>query len=119
MKYSSYLLLAAGLACGATAKPVSNNSQTSVIAPVLEIEQVDIVPIIKPTTHACTVNIVNHVVGTGASQTYNTTYQPPKNCPGPWNKVVLTYTGTSKGRVRLILSHRHSCLLVFMLTLIL
>lgn len=99
MKYSSYLLLAAGLACTATAKQVPNNAQSNVAASILEIEQVDIVPIVKPTTRSCTVNIVDHVVGTGASQTYNATYHPPKKCPGPWNKVVLTYTGASKGRV--------------------
>jgi len=83
----------------AAAKPVSLTSQNSV-AKVLEIEQVDLVPIRTPSTHSCTVNIVTHTVGTGPSQTYNTTYVPPKECPGPWSKVVLSYSGASKGRVR-------------------
>lgn len=83
----------------AVAKPVSLTSQNSVVK-VLEIEQVDLVPIRTPSTHSCTVNIVTHTVGTGPSQTYNTTYVPPKECPGPWSKVVLSYSGASKGRVR-------------------
>jgi hypothetical protein len=83
----------------AAAKPASLTSQNSVVK-VLEIEQVDLVPIRTPSTHSCTVNIVTHTVGTGPSQTYNTTYVPPKECPGPWSKVVLSYSGASKGRVR-------------------
>ncbi|KAI9279049.1 peptide N-acetyl-beta-D-glucosaminyl asparaginase amidase A-domain-containing protein [Umbelopsis sp. AD052] len=82
----------------AAAKPDSLASQNSPVTKVLEIEQVDLVPIRTPSTHACKVNIVTHTVGTGPSQTYNTTYIPPKECPGPWSKVVLTYTGASKGR---------------------
>ncbi|KAJ2955165.1 hypothetical protein NQZ79_g8794 [Umbelopsis isabellina] len=98
MRFSLYLLLTTGLACFASARILPNTAQSVLAVQTLDVEQVDIVPIVKPLTHSCTVNIVTHVVGTGDSQTYNHTYQPPKNCPGPWNKVVLTYTGASKGR---------------------
>jgi Peptide N-acetyl-beta-D-glucosaminyl asparaginase amidase A len=100
MRFSSYLLLPAGLACTAFARLLPNTAQSVLAVQTLDVEQADIVPIVKPPTHSCKVNIVTHVVGTGSSQTYNHTYEPPKNCPGPWNKVVLTYTGASKGRVR-------------------
>lgn len=100
MRFSSHLVLAIGLACSVSARILPNTAQSVLAVKTLDVEQVDIVPIIKPSTHSCTVNIVTHVVGTGSSQTYNHTYQPPKDCPGPWNKVVLTYTGASKGRVR-------------------
>jgi hypothetical protein len=99
MKIARFAALACFLSFAA-AKPASLTSQNSSVVKVLEIEQVDLVPIRTPSTHACTVNIVTHTVGTGPSQTYNTTYVPPKECPGPWSKVVLTYTGASKGRVR-------------------
>lgn len=97
---TTHLLVVIGLIGFTSAKPASLSSQYSATDQVLEIEQVDIVPISKPSTHSCTVNIVTHTVGTGPSQTYNNQYDPPKDCPGPWNKVVLTYTGASKGRVR-------------------
>ncbi|KAH8552781.1 peptide N-acetyl-beta-D-glucosaminyl asparaginase amidase A-domain-containing protein [Umbelopsis sp. PMI_123] len=92
------LIVLAGLLGLTSAKPASLTSLNSNTTQVLEIEQVDLVPIQTPSTHSCTVNIVTHTVGAGSSVSYNTTYVPPKDCPGPWSKVVLTYTGASKGR---------------------
>ncbi|OZJ03604.1 hypothetical protein BZG36_03695 [Bifiguratus adelaidae] len=63
----------------------------------LKIEEID-VPVSRPDTTSCTVNIVQTTFANSYGSFYNKTYTPPAACPGPWSKVVLTLSGTSQGR---------------------
>jgi len=54
-------------------------------------------PIAVPGTHSCTVALMTHDFKNSYGAPYNGTYTPPKACPGPWAKVVLTLTSTVAG----------------------
>jgi hypothetical protein len=58
-------------------------------------------PVPTPPTPSCTVNLATDYVtndASGAPQDFNGTFTPPSACPGPWAKVVLSFTGTEAGR---------------------
>ena len=57
-------------------------------------------PIVRPPTPSCTTTVMqdfafNSSVGNGV---YSGTLTPPAACPGPWNKIVLDFTGQVAGR---------------------
>jgi Peptide N-acetyl-beta-D-glucosaminyl asparaginase amidase A len=57
-------------------------------------------PIARPPTHSCTVTVMqdfafNSSVG---HDTFDGTLSPPADCPGPWSKIVLDFTGRVAGR---------------------
>ena len=53
-------------------------------------------PIVKPPTHSCTEQIVDH--GFADFNTFVSAHTPPADCAGPWTKVVLHLDGAVKGR---------------------
>ncbi|MCX3062350.1 peptide-N4-asparagine amidase [Streptomyces beihaiensis] len=56
-------------------------------------------PVSRPDTRHCTVTAVRHDFGnTLGEPPYETTLAPPADCRGPWNKVVLDWSGSVKGR---------------------
>lgn len=58
-------------------------------------------PVPTPPTPSCTVNLAADYTtndSSGAFQAYNGTFTPPADCPGPWAKVVLDFTGRETGR---------------------
>ncbi|WP_329307189.1 hypothetical protein OG322_28600 [Streptomyces sp. NBC_01260] len=56
-------------------------------------------PVSRPDTEHCSVTAVDHDFGyTLGGPPYTTTLTPPKKCEGPWNKVVLDWSGSVKGR---------------------
>jgi len=54
-------------------------------------------PVAVPATTSCTVQIMAHTFANSYGQPYIGTYAPPSVCPGPWAKVVLTFTATVGG----------------------
>lgn len=57
-------------------------------------------PIARPPTPSCTTTVMqdfafNSSVGQGV---FNGTLTPPTDCPGPWSKIVLDFTGKVAGR---------------------
>lgn len=56
-------------------------------------------PISRPDTTSCTVSVMqNHQFANSYSHPFTGTYNPPANCPGPWSKVVLDWSGSVAGR---------------------
>lgn len=56
-------------------------------------------PVSRPDTEHCAVTAVEHDFGyTLGGPPYTTTLTPPARCEGPWNKVVLDWSGSVKGR---------------------
>ncbi|MFF1643929.1 peptide-N4-asparagine amidase [Streptomyces sp. NPDC058240] len=85
--------LAAPAYAGATPKPGSN--------PAVDYQDpIDALPpVSRPDTKSCSVTAVDHDFGyTLGGPPYTTTLTPPKQCKGPWNKVVLDWSGSVKGR---------------------
>ncbi len=54
-------------------------------------------PIQRPTTKACTVNITKNFPFDTFGKISEQSYRAPKDCPGPWAKVVLEMNGTIDG----------------------
>ena len=54
-------------------------------------------PIAVPATMSCTEQIMSHTFANSYGQPYTGPYVPPPDCPGPWSKVVLTFTATVGG----------------------
>jgi hypothetical protein len=52
----------------------------------------------RPPTRSCTVTAMQHVFANSYGQPYVGTLAPPAGCAGAWNKVVLDWTASSKGR---------------------
>ncbi|MEZ0095899.1 peptide-N4-asparagine amidase [Streptacidiphilus sp. EB129] len=56
-------------------------------------------PVSRPATPHCTVTEMQNDFGnTISSPPYTGTVTPPKDCPGPWTKVVLDWSGSVQGR---------------------
>ncbi|MHB8341392.1 MAG: peptide-N4-asparagine amidase, partial [Mycobacteriales bacterium] len=64
--------------------------------PTLQQESAD-PPVTGPATTTCSETIMAHDFAASYGQPYNGTYTPSVGCPGPWAKVVLTFTGTVAG----------------------
>src|SRR3954453_17826722 len=56
-------------------------------------------PVSRPPTPHCAVTVMRNDFGnTISSPPYTGTVTPPEDCPGPWNKVVLDWSGSVQGR---------------------
>ncbi|WP_329569754.1 peptide-N4-asparagine amidase [Kitasatospora sp. NBC_01266] len=55
-------------------------------------------PISRPDTAHCTVTAMQHDFANSYGQPFTGTLTPPAACPGPWNKVVLDWSGSVAGR---------------------
>jgi hypothetical protein len=55
-------------------------------------------PISAPDTPHCTVTVMQHDFANSYGQPYTGTVTPPADCPGPWSKVVLDWSGSIAGR---------------------
>src|SRR5262249_13564714 len=87
-------LLCAALLGTGTAQADSGQIETSYQNPVTALP-----PVSKPDTHHCTVTAMQYDFGnTISSPAWNGTVTPPADCPGPWNKVVLNWSGSVQGR---------------------
>lgn len=52
----------------------------------------------RPPTKACAVTAMKHTFANSYGHPFVGTLAPPSDCAGPWAKVVLDWTGRSKGR---------------------
>ncbi|MDH6137710.1 hypothetical protein P3T37_007143 [Kitasatospora sp. MAA4] len=55
-------------------------------------------PVSRPDTPHCTVTAMQHDFANSYGQPFTGTLAPPANCPGPWSKVVLDWSGSVAGR---------------------
>jgi hypothetical protein len=55
-------------------------------------------PVARPATAGCTVTAMRHDFANSYGQPFVGTLTPPKDCPGPWSKVVLDWSGSVAGR---------------------
>ena len=55
-------------------------------------------PVSRPDTRHCTVTVMRHDFANSYGQPYTGTVTPPADCPGPWSKVVLDWSGSVAGR---------------------
>ncbi|SEM28189.1 peptide-N4-asparagine amidase [Streptacidiphilus jiangxiensis] len=87
-------LLCAALLGTGTARADAPGIETSYQNPVTALP-----PISAPDTHHCTVTAMQNDFGnTISSPAWSGTLTPPADCAGPWNKVVLTWSGSVQGR---------------------
>lgn len=85
---SAGVVAAAGPAAATTA-PVEVDYQNPVTA---------LPPIERPPTPSCTVTAMRHDFANSYGQPFTGTLAPPADCPGPWSKVVLDWSGSVAGR---------------------
>lgn len=93
--------VALGVALGTVAVAAPASSPAPAPSPSLPTDtqhevQADM-PIPVPSTHSCTVTLMTHDFKSSYGAPYVGGYVPPSACPGPWAKVVLTFTGTVAG----------------------
>ncbi|MBF9070232.1 peptide-N4-asparagine amidase [Streptacidiphilus fuscans] len=87
-------LLCAALLGTGTAHADAGQIETNYQNPVTALP-----PVSQPGTHHCTVTEMQNDFGnTISSPAWSGTVTPPADCPGPWNKVVLTWSGSVQGR---------------------
>ncbi|HEX6501361.1 MAG TPA: peptide-N4-asparagine amidase [Micromonosporaceae bacterium] len=55
-------------------------------------------PVSRPPTPHCTVTAMRHDFANSYGQPFRATLTPPADCPGPWSKVVLDWSGSVAGR---------------------
>jgi Peptide N-acetyl-beta-D-glucosaminyl asparaginase amidase A len=55
-------------------------------------------PVSRPPTKHCTVTAMQHDFANSYGQPFRATLSPPADCPGPWSKVVLDWSGSVAGR---------------------
>ncbi|MEV6008057.1 peptide-N4-asparagine amidase [Streptomyces sp. NPDC051976] len=79
----------ASAAAAAPASYVENGYQDPVTA---------LPPVSRPDTRHCAVTVMRHDFANSYGQPYTGTVTPPADCPGPWAKVVLTWSGSVAGR---------------------
>jgi hypothetical protein len=88
------VLLATALGAGSGTAAADGPVETGYQNPVTALPPVD-----RPPTPHCTVTVMQNDFGnTISSPPYTGTVTPPKDCPGPWNKVVLDWSGSVQGR---------------------
>ncbi|WP_344440563.1 peptide-N4-asparagine amidase [Kitasatospora nipponensis] len=93
------LCLPAGAATAATpsasaaAAPAAGRVETDYGNPVTALP-----PVSRPDTAHCTVTAMQHDFANSYGQPFTATLAPPANCPGPWTKVVLDWSGSVAGR---------------------
>lgn len=96
MRLGVLMATAAVLLAGPATFVSAAGAATLPALPTLQQESAD-PPITGPATTTCTETIMVHDFAFSYGQPYNGTYTPPAGCPGPWAKVVLTFTGTVAG----------------------
>ena len=93
-RYLSALLLAVAALGVVTAPPASADTVVVNYQDPLRA----LPPVSRPPTPSCTVTAMQHEFANSYGQPFVGTLTPPAACQGPWTKVVLTWTATSKGR---------------------
>lgn len=82
----------------ASAAPVSSAASPGKV----EINYADpataLPPVSRPDTPHCTVTAMRHDFANSYGQPFTGTLTPPADCPGPWSKVVLDWSGSVAGR---------------------
>ncbi|WP_052434391.1 peptide-N4-asparagine amidase [Streptacidiphilus melanogenes] len=87
-------LLCAALLGTGTAQADQGQIETNYQNPVTALP-----PVSQPDTHHCTVTEMQYDFGnTISSPAWSGTVTPPADCPGPWSKVVLNWSGSVQGR---------------------
>lgn len=86
---------------GAVASAATTPSSPSYVEGDISNPVVGTPPVPRPHTKSCTVSLAQNFPSNDAQgnpQNFSGTYTPPKDCPGPWSKVVLDFTSTVAGR---------------------
>ncbi|MGC0313877.1 hypothetical protein QBC98_002353 [Kitasatospora acidiphila] len=78
---------------GAAAQPSAGRVETNYGNPVTALP-----PISRPSGKHCTVTAMQHDFANSYGQPFTGTLTPPADCPGPWSKVVLDWSGSVAGR---------------------
>src|SRR5690348_3851835 len=89
---AALLAVPLGVATPATAAAPSF-VETTVADPITALP-----PVSRPPTAHCTVTAMRHDFANSYGQPFTGTLAPPADCPGPWTKVVLDWTGSVAGR---------------------
>ncbi|HEY1706537.1 MAG TPA: peptide-N4-asparagine amidase [Trebonia sp.] len=88
-------------ASAATRPAATSSSASSYIEGDISNPVVGTPAVPRPRTKSCTVSLANDFSSndsSGNAQNFTGTYTPPKDCPGPWAKVVLDFSATVAGR---------------------
>lgn len=92
-------LLLAATQFGATAAADAGGSSGGSVEVDYQDPVTALPPVSRPPTAHCAVTVMRHSFANSYSDgPYTGTVTPPKECPGPWNKVVLTWSGSVQGR---------------------
>jgi hypothetical protein len=104
LRRAARTLLAAGAvlaaaATGLTAAPASAaEASPSYVESGYQDPVTALPPVSRPDTPHCSVTVMRHDFANSYGQPYTGTVTPPAACPGPWAKVVLTWSGSVAGR---------------------
>ncbi|MFB9431333.1 peptide-N4-asparagine amidase [Streptoalloteichus tenebrarius] len=102
MRRSWIALLAAATGLGLLAGPAAADEPVPPSADRVVTDYQDPVqalpPVSRPPTRSCAVTAMRHTFANSYGRPYVGTLTPPPDCPGPWSKVVLDWTGRSRGR---------------------
>src|ERR1700742_528263 len=88
-------------ASAATRPAATSSSASSYVEGDISNPVVGTPAVPRPHTKSCTVSLANDFPSndsSGNAQNFTGTYTPPKDCPGPWAKVVLDFSATVAGR---------------------
>jgi hypothetical protein len=80
------------------AAPASPSSAPSYVENGYQDPVTALPPVSRPDTRHCTVTVMRHDFANSYGQPFTGTVAPPADCPGPWAKVVLNWSGTVAGR---------------------
>ena len=94
--------IAAALAVAAAPGVATADSTGTATQPYVENGYQDPVtalpPISRPSTPHCASTVMQHDFANSYGQPFTATVTPPADCPGPWSKVVLDWSGSVAGR---------------------